>query len=91
MYSGPLDPSGDVRGYSVGCTLSMSVISLFRAPAAFNVHREFPELNNVFSSGYVLGAAGFRVFFFFERTRPAASMRQSCLIYLSTINSRIEK
>ena len=35
----------------------------------------------------VLGAAGFRVFyyyyFFFERTRPAASMRPPCLIYLS--------
>ena len=36
----------------------------------------------------VLGAAGFRagggVDFFFERTRPAASMRPPCLIYLST-------
>ena len=36
----------------------------------------------------VLGAAGFRFFFFrfffFERTRPAASMRLPCLIYLST-------
>ena len=35
----------------------------------------------------VLGAAGFRLFFlafFFERTRPAASMRSPCLIYLST-------
>ena len=27
----------------------------------------------------------FSDFFFFERTRPAASMRPSCLIYLSTI------
>ena len=26
----------------------------------------------------------FRLFFFFERTRPAASMRPLCLIYLST-------
>ena len=37
----------------------------------------------------VLGAAGFRVFFFvfffLERTRPVASMRPPCLIYLSTI------
>ena len=36
-----------------------------------------------------LGAAGFRVFFrvfFFERTRPAASMRPLCLIYLATRN-----
>ena len=36
----------------------------------------------------VLGAAGFRVFsprfFFFERSRPAASMRPSCLICLYT-------
>ena len=32
------------------------------------------------------GAAGFRAFltFFFVRTRPAASMRPPCLIYLST-------
>ena len=43
-------------------------------------------------SWYVLGGAGFfcvffhlGVFFFsFERTRPAASMRPPCLIYLST-------
>ena len=42
----------------------------------------------------VLGAAGFFAvlfyfyssYFFFERTRPAASMRQPCLIYLSTSN-----
>ena len=33
----------------------------------------------------VLGAAGFR-FFFFERTRPAASMRPPCLIFISTSN-----
>ena len=36
----------------------------------------------------VLGAADFfrvfRVFFSFERTRPAASMRPPCLIYIST-------
>ena len=37
----------------------------------------------------VLGGADFSVnfffrFFFFERTRPAASMRPPCLIYLST-------
>ena len=44
----------------------------------------------------VLGAAGFRVFFFvfffrffiFERARPAASMRPPCLIYLSTSMGR---
>ena len=44
----------------------------------------------------VLGAAGFRVvvvfqFFFFERTRPAASMRPSCLISLSTSNEKMPR
>ena len=45
----------------------------------------------------VLGAAGFVCvfllrFFFFERTRPAASMRTPCLIYLSTsIDARPRK
>ena len=40
----------------------------------------------------VLGAAGFfrfffpRFFFFFERTRPAASMRPPCLVFISTSN-----
>ena len=40
----------------------------------------------------VLGAAGFRVFFrffLFERTRPAASMRAACLIYLSTSHEAV--
>ena len=36
---------------------------------------------------------GFRAFFplvyFFERTRPAASMRPTCLIYLSTSNEAV--
>ena len=39
----------------------------------------------------VLGAAGFRVFFFvfffLERTRPVASMRRPCLIYLLVMRS----
>ena len=38
----------------------------------------------------VLGAAGFR-FFFFERTRPAASMRPPCLIYLFSSNEEGKK
>ena len=43
----------------------------------------------------VLGAADFSCFFFFrfsfffERTRPAASMRPPCLIYLSTSNEAV--
>ena len=31
----------------------------------------------------------FRFFFFFERTRPAASIRLSCLIFLSAINEAV--
>ena len=41
----------------------------------------------LWTSWRVLGAAGFYAFFrscVFERTRPAASMRPPCLIYLST-------
>ena len=43
----------------------------------------------LWTSWCVLGGAFFFrvfffVFFFFERTRPAASMRSPCLIYLST-------
>ena len=43
-------------------------------------------------SWYVLGGADFFVFLyifysFFERTRPAASMRPPCLIYLYTSNN----
>ena len=34
-----------------------------------------------------LGGADFSCFFFFERTRPAASIRPPCLIYLSTSNT----
>ena len=42
----------------------------------------------------VLGGAEFSVFFFsicfvFERTRPAASMRSPCLIYLTTSNEAV--
>ena len=36
------------------------------------------------------GGISFFSFFFFERTRPAASMRPLCLIYLSTSNIPIE-
>ena len=51
------------------------------------------------NSWCVLGAAGFTtrvcvifffVFFLFERTRPAASMRLTCLIYVST-STRVRK
>ena len=43
----------------------------------------------------VLGGADFSlilfifILFFFERTRPAASMRPPCLIYLSTSTARV--
>ena len=39
----------------------------------------------VFSVGRLFRVFFFRLFFFFERTRPAASVRPPCLIYLSTI------
>ena len=64
MCSDPLDPGGEVRGCSVGCTIVMSDMSPFRAVAALNVRREFPELKNAFASGCVLGAAGSSCFFF---------------------------
>ena len=48
-------------------------------------------------SWFALGGAGFFPcffvfffrFFFFERARPAASMRPPCLIYLSTSNEAV--
>ena len=52
----------------------------------------FQNQNNAFSSGCVLGAAVFLDFFrfiFFERTRPAASMRPPCFNYLSTSNDEL--
>ena len=59
MCSDPLDPGGEVRDCSVGCTLGMSDVSPFRAAAALDVHTEFPELKNAFSRG----VAGFRAIF----------------------------
>ena len=38
----------------------------------------------LWTSWCVLGEGIFSFFFFFERTRPAASMRPPCLFYLST-------
>ena len=46
MCSDPLDPGGEVRGCSVGCTLVMSDALPFRAAAALDVHTVFPELKN---------------------------------------------
>ena len=48
----------------------------------------------VWISWCVLGGADFlvfffRIFFFFERTWPAASMRPPCLIYLYTSNEAV--
>ena len=37
-----------------------------------------------FGCGGIFFVFFFSVFFFFERTRPAASMRTPCIIYLST-------
>ena len=48
----------------------------------------------LWTSWCVLDAAGvfrdiFSTFFFFERKRPAASIRPPCLIYLSTSNEAV--
>ena len=40
-------------------------------------------------SWYVLGKADFYRFYFFERTRPSASTRPPCLMYLSTSNEAV--
>ena len=46
MCSDPLDPGGEVRDCSVGCTLGMSDVLPFRAAAALDVHTVFPEVKN---------------------------------------------
>ena len=78
MCSDPLDPGGDVRDCSVGCTLGMSDISPFRAAAALNVHREFPELKKcIFKrvcSGYGRISGFAFVVFYSNAHGPAASM-----------------
>ena len=58
MCSDPLDPGGEVRGCSVGCTLGMSDISHFCVTAASNVHREFPELKECICKPVWFGCGG---------------------------------
>ena len=63
----------------------------------FSAHRLelFAVAGLLWISWCVLGAADFSCFFFFrfsfffERTRPAASMRPPCLLYLSTSNEAV--
>ena len=87
MCSVPLDPGGEVRGYSVGCTLGMLDTSPFRAALCMSI-------GSLQKKKMHFGAGVFwmwrDVFFFFERARPAASMRPACLIYLSTSRSPTE-
>ena len=44
MCSDPLDPGGEVRGSSVGCTIGMSDILAIRVAAALDLHRGLLEL-----------------------------------------------
>ena len=76
MCSEPLDPGGEVRGCPVRFTIGMSDILPLRDAPAMNVHRRIVELKKTFSSGRVLGAAGFRFFFlyFIVRTIPASKL-----------------
>ena len=60
MCSDPLDPGGEVCGCSVGCTLGMSDISPLRVYAAWNVHREFPELKKWIFKRVCFGCGGGR-------------------------------
>ena len=80
MCSDPLDPGGEVRGCSVGCTLAMSDIS----PCRLEVQREFPELQKCILKRVWFGRGDISCFFPLERTRPSASMKPPCLIYPST-------
>ena len=70
-----------MRGWSVGCTLGMSDISLFRVLAVLNVHREFSELKK---KHFEAGAAGFHVYFFrfFLRTHTACCKYEVALPHL---------
>ena len=62
MCSDPRDPGGEVRGCSVGCTIGMSDIAPFRAAAALNVHRRFPELIDWISKRVCFGCGGISLF-----------------------------
>ena len=63
MCSDPLDPGGEVRGCSVGCTFGMSDRSPFRVAAALHVHREFPELKPCIFNRVCFGCGGVSVNF----------------------------
>ena len=60
----------------------------FRAPCrGGRGRRAGMDFGVCFGWGGFLRIILFQIFFFFERTRPAASMRPPCFIYLSTITS----
>ena len=95
MCSEPLDPGGEVRGCPVRFTIGMSDILPLRDAPAMNVHRRIVELKKTFSSGRVLGAAGFRFFFcilLFERFPHLNSLTLTALactsFSTSSLNSR---
>ena len=62
MCSDPLDPDGEVRECSVGCTIGvwdMAPLVLIKTAGRYT---GFLGLKSAFSSGGVVGAAEFRVF-----------------------------
>ena len=63
-------------GERVGRVSSHAVSRWSRSPGGCGVR-------GVFSVGHFFRVLFFSIFFFFEPIRPAASMRPSCLIYLS--------
>ena len=67
----PINPGGKVLGCFVGCTLGTSDISpFFGVAAAFNVHREFSELNKCIFKRvrYRCGGISFLSFVFSSNT-----------------------
>ena len=56
----------------------MSDVLPFRAAAALDVHTVFPEQKKAFSSGYVVGGAGFR---HFEQFRSINSGARKIVIF----------
>ena len=64
MCSDPLDPGGEVRGSSVGCTIGMSDILAIRVAAALDLHRGLLELKICILRQVCFGCGGISFFLF---------------------------